>query len=102
MDATSLSTGTWTDRDPLDFTAPITGPTIGALDGNAAANRTALTSSIGGLSILNGATFWIRWTDFNASGADDGLGVDDFSLTANGAPVATEAHAWTVIKSMYR
>jgi hypothetical protein len=102
VDATSLTTGTWTDRDPLDFTAPITGPTIGLLDGNAAANRTGLTNSIGGLSILNGATFWIRWADFNATGADDGLGVDDFSLTASGGPVAVEARAWTVIKSMYR
>jgi hypothetical protein len=34
------------------------------------------------LSIANGATFWIRWSDFDASGADDGIGVDDFSITA--------------------
>ena len=39
------------------------------------------------MNIPNGATFWIRWTDFNGSGADDGLAVDDFSLTANGGPV---------------
>ncbi len=84
--ATSLTTGTYTDVNALDFTAPTTGPTIGALDGNAAANRTAISSTITGLSITNGATFFIRWTDLNAAGADDGLAVDDFSLTANGTP----------------
>jgi hypothetical protein len=46
------------------------------------------------LSLANGAVLWIRWVDFNASGADDGLGIDDFSVTgvndasgpANSAP----------------
>ncbi len=85
LDATSLSTGTWTDVNALDFTAPTTGPTVGLLDGNAAANRTALSSTIGSLNIASGAIFWIRWTDFNASGADDGLSVDAFSITANGS-----------------
>ena len=32
------------------------------------------------------ATFWIRWTDFNVFQADDGLAVDDFSLTAAPEP----------------
>lgn len=85
LDATSLTTGTWTNVDGLDFTTPNT-TTTGAKDGNAAANRTAISGAITGLSIPAGATFWIRWTDFNASGADDGLGVDDFSLTAFTSP----------------
>lgn len=84
LDATSLTTGTWTDVNPLDFLTPMT-TTTGAKDGNAAANRTALSSSIASLSIANGATFWVRWTDLNASGADDGLAVDDFSLTPQGS-----------------
>jgi hypothetical protein len=79
--ATSLTTGTWTDVDALDFTTPNT-TTTGAKDGNAAANRTAITSTITGLSIAPGATFWIRWTDLDATGSDDGLAVDDFSLSA--------------------
>jgi parallel beta-helix repeat protein len=85
--ATSLTTGTWVDADTLDFTAPVTAGTVGALDGNAAANRTAISNTISGLNIPNGATFWIRWNDLNATGSDDGLAVDDFSLTANGGPV---------------
>ncbi|MBI1761578.1 MAG: putative Ig domain-containing protein [Acidobacteria bacterium] len=84
LDATSLTTGTWTDVDALDFNSPFT-TTIGALDGNAAANRTAISSTITGLSIANGATFFIRWNSFDATGADDGLSVDDFSLTPQGA-----------------
>ena len=37
------------------------------------------------LNIANGASFWIRWIDTDASGADDGLAVDEFSLIPNGA-----------------
>ena len=88
LDATSLTTGTWTDADTLDFVAPTTGPTVGALDGNAAPNRTAVSGAISGLAIPPGASFWIRWSSFDASGADDGLAVDDFSLTPSVAEAA--------------
>src|SRR5207253_8456303 len=82
--ATSLTTGLWTDVDSLDFSSPITAGSVGLLNGNLAANRTSISSSVPSLAISNGATFWIRWNDLNASGADDGLAVDDFSLTAQG------------------
>jgi hypothetical protein len=84
-DATSLTSGIWTDVNPLDFLAPTTAGATGALDGNAAANRSAISSSINGLSIPNGATFWIRWLDANASGSDDGQAVDDIMLLASPA-----------------
>lgn len=60
--------------------------TVGAKNGNAAASQAALSASISGLSIPNGATVWIRWTDMDATGDDDGLAVDDFSLTPRGSP----------------
>lgn len=82
MDASSLITGTWVDVDGLDFASPTTAGATGALNGNAAANRMSLTMSITGLALLDGSSVWFRWTDFNASGADDGLAIDDFSLTA--------------------
>lgn len=94
-DATSLATGTWTNADQLDFTGPITTGTAGALDGTLAANATAISFTITGLNIGNGATFYLRWSDFNATGADDGLGIDDFSIEAissgsdNTAPTLT-------------
>lgn len=88
LNATSLITGTWTDHDALDFTNPIkTNATATALNGDLAANRDNRISTIGSLSIANGATFWIRWGDIDASGADDGLAVDDFSLTPQGSVV---------------
>jgi uncharacterized protein len=93
LNATSLTSGTWTDVDALDFIGPITSGTAGALDGNAASNRVALSATIAGLDIPAGASFWIRWSDFNAAGSDDGLAVDDFSITPLGTappPVLNE------------
>lgn len=87
IDSTSLTTGTWTDINALDFTSPNVAAALGALDGNTAANRTGLSSAISGLNIPNGATFWIRWVSFDALGADDGLAVDDFSLTPRGTTI---------------
>jgi predicted extracellular nuclease len=90
LNATSLTTGTWIDVDTLDFSSPAATPTVGALDGNAAANRTAISSSVTSLNIPNGATFYIRWVDFNATGADDGLAVDDLTLSVTtSVPVDT-------------
>jgi hypothetical protein len=81
LNATSVTVGTWVPVTALNFTTPDTVAPAGAKNGNAAADRTAISSTISSLSIANGATFWIHWTDFDASGADDGLAVDDFSLT---------------------
>src|SRR5438067_2531596 len=82
--ATDLSTGTYTGVAALNFVTPDT-VTTGAKNGNAAGDRTVLSSTISSLSIPNGASFFIRWTDTDASGADDGLAVDDFSITPQGA-----------------
>jgi hypothetical protein len=79
-DATDLTTGTYADVNTLDFTTPDTG-TIGAKNGNAAADRTAISATTPSLSIPNGASFFIRWIDLDATSADDGLSVDDFSIT---------------------
>ncbi|HUP59595.1 MAG TPA: IPTL-CTERM sorting domain-containing protein [Thermoanaerobaculia bacterium] len=83
LDATSLNTGTWIDVDPLDFVNPIKTGVEGGVDGNAAPNRTPKAFVVGSLSIAPGAVFWVRFADFDASGADDGLAVDDFSVVAN-------------------
>ena len=87
LNATSLTTGTWVDADALDFITPFT-TTAGAVVGNNTGNKTALNATITGLNIPNGASFYIRWTDFDATSADDGLSVDDFSITSAAAAVA--------------
>jgi len=84
LNATSLSTGSWTDVDNLDFSSVNT-TTVGALDGNT--NKTTISHTITGLNIPAGATFYIRWSDFNAANADDGLAVDDFQLSFSGSSV---------------
>ncbi len=82
--ATSLSNGTWTDVDALDFSSVQTTLAAGPLNGNDPNNRASRSSTISSLSIGNGATFWIRWVAVDISGSDDGLAVDDFSLTPHG------------------
>jgi endonuclease I len=95
LDATGLTSGTWTDENNLDFFSPTLNVAAGALDGNAAANRTAKNFTITGLNIPNGASFYLRWTDFNIASSDDGLGIDDLTVTFNGAvtPPCTEPTA---------
>ncbi|MBA3878806.1 MAG: hypothetical protein C0500_03715 [Sphingobium sp.] len=83
--ASDLTTGTWTEVDALDFSSIVNTATAAALDGNAVANRQAISSTITGLNIAAGATFWLRWVDPNISGNDHGLAIDNFSITANGA-----------------
>jgi len=94
LDATDLATGAWTNVDQLDFSSPNTAAT-GALNGNLPTNQTNTTFTITGLSIPAGTTFYLRWNDFNATNADDGLAVDDFSLgwTTGGSPGTTVAVA---------
>jgi hypothetical protein len=84
LDATTVNNGTWTHIDQLDFNSPVTVGTVGALAGND--NSTEISFEITGLNIEHGATFAIRWTDFNVTNADDGLAIDNFSLTPVGVP----------------
>ena len=101
LNATSLATGTatWVDVDTLDFNSPVTTGTVGLLDGNS--NSTPITGTITGLNIPNGATFWFRWSDFDVTGSDDGLAIDNFSLSTTVTPptvptvaiAATDANA---------
>jgi hypothetical protein len=83
-DATTLANGTWTSFSLLDFASILNNGTSAgtALNGNLAANRTEIAAMISGLSIANGGTFAFRWTDLDAGGSDQGLGIDDLKFTA--------------------
>ena len=80
-----IVTGTFTAATALDFTSRVNSATAvgtaGALDGNATANRAAISATVTGVSWANGQTLVLRWKDFDVAGSDDGLAVDDFSFT---------------------
>jgi hypothetical protein len=67
----------------LDFAAIHFGTATGGIDGNAAANRTLLSSSVsfGGPTWAPGKTLFIRWRDPDDPGFDQGLGIDDLRFT---------------------
>ena len=71
----------------LDFTSPVTGGAAGALNGNLAANRTARTATITGLSVPAGTELMLRWSDPDHTGADHALAIDDFSVTPHSSTV---------------
>jgi len=91
--ATTITSGTWIDFNSLDFISPVVTPTAGALDGNVAANRTTLSSTLTGLSLAPNQEIWLRWQDIDNIGSDHGLGIDDFSISAG---VSTPPNATTV------
>lgn len=87
--ASSLTTGTYTNVSQLDFVAPVNNLVADAiLDGNLAANQVNKTYSITGISWADGTVLYLRWSDINEVGNDDGLGIDDFSFSAQGTPPA--------------
>jgi len=86
-DAVTLDgAGTWTAVTALDFNAiqasNDVGATVGAKDGNTVFAN--VSGSVSGLNLAPNATFMVRWRDYNVNGADDGLAVDDFSITPRG------------------
>jgi hypothetical protein len=81
----------YTDVNSLDFISPQQTGAGGTIDGNAAANRTALSATINNIVWAPGARLWLRWVDTNYPGpdpsasatrADNGLGIDDLTFSA--------------------
>ncbi len=71
----------------LTFNTPIlTGGEV-ALNGNDPANQTALSATITGINWGPGQTIVLRWEEFDMSGQDNGLAIDDLSMTGKaGSP----------------
>ncbi len=86
LGATDINTGTFVAASALNFAAPTTA--TGALVGNSAPNRTAVGATVTGLNWAPGQTLTLRWTDANDAGNDDGLAIDDLTLST---PIATNA-----------
>jgi hypothetical protein len=86
-DATNWADQTATNADfisvpALQFSSPTLTPTDSTLDGNAPANR-ATKSAIVGLSWAPGTDLWIRFNEPQLVGNDDGLAIDDFSVSVD-------------------
>jgi len=79
--ATGLSSGFWIGLPLLNIHSPVTSGTTGQLDGNASANRKKFSYTLSGISVASGSSIWIRWHDKNIPGSNDGLAIDDFSLS---------------------
>jgi len=89
LNATSIddSAATWVSVNALHFYSP-TPVHQGSLDGNLAANQTSLSSTITA-QVANASTVYFRWRDGDISGTEDGLAIDDFSMTVttSGGPL---------------
>jgi|GEM_PF-1662858 beta-lactamase superfamily II metal-dependent hydrolase len=77
----STSPGTWVPYPALNFVTPETTDSYGPRDGNNWLYRNYCWASISGLSIPSGGDFRMRWLDANAVSYDDGLAIDDVSVT---------------------
>lgn len=87
--ATSLTSGAYVDEPALNFNSIVSGG--GSLNGNDAANRRIISSTISA-NLSPNETIWIRWTDVDVSGSDHGLAIDDLVLT----PMALTAAGVTI------
>lgn len=76
---TPASNAGWTALASGDFSSPINTTGAGALDGNATANRTAISINPN-ISVPNGTYVMIRWSDPDHSGTDHGLAIDDVTI----------------------
>ena len=85
LTASSISSSLgYTGVSALDFAAIHFGTATGGIDGNAAANRTLLSSSVSfGIATWDpGKTLFIRWRDPDDAGFDQGLAIDDLGFSA--------------------
>ncbi len=81
----SLNTIGWTNVSALKILTPDTTGTAGSRNGNITPYRTLISGTINGLNISTGSVFWLRWSEKDVSGSDDGLAVDDLSVSFTGA-----------------
>lgn len=78
--ATNIATATFTPNATFNAVSQITSGTVGALNGNS--NATGVSGSIS-LAWNPGDYLVLRWVDINdLAGADHGVAIDNFSLTA--------------------
>ncbi len=85
LPGTSATTGV----PALDFTSPVTAGAAGVLDGNAAPNRTLVTSVLSfgpAATWLPGTDLALRWSDDDILGVDDAMAIDNFMIVVQPVP----------------
>lgn len=82
--ASTLWGGSWTDFNALDYQNVSQSTT----NSGSVLHSSNISGLITGISVANGSRIFIRWDDMDATGADDGMAIDDFSMIAN-PPVNT-------------
>jgi len=82
---TNLTAGTWLTASST-FTSPVNTSGTTALDGNAAANRTAVITATLMVNIPAGEEIMLRWEDLNDAANDHMLAIDDVTVKVVAAP----------------
>ena len=104
FDATSLSSGTWTDLSAMNLAEP--NPTLTTNtpppDGNLPENRLPVTTGVTPVAVswLDTTSMWIRWKDANDTGSDALIALDDFSLTV-ATGVASKSIVWAPASNLW-
>lgn len=95
---TSLTAGTWTALAALNFSSLATSGGA-AMDGNAPANRTAVSATLT-VNVPAGTEIFFRWSRIGSS--SPGLAIDDLSVVANGgcSSAAITAQPSTTIQNL--
>jgi autotransporter-associated beta strand protein len=86
----AVGAGTWTDVSSLNYVNASATATANA----SKLQSSTISGNLGALSLANGARMFLRWTDVNATGSDDVLAINDFSLTATLLQSAA-SYTWT-------
>jgi autotransporter-associated beta strand protein len=88
--ATTLSSGTWTGVSSLNY---VNASAAATANGSKLQSST-ISGNLGALSLANGSGMFLRWSSSDASGSDDLLAINDFSLTATLLQIAA-SYTWT-------
>lgn len=83
----------------FDFTSPQTGAgTATAIDGNASGNFVSGLGGTLGALWADGTTLWVRWVDVNVTAGDNGLAIDNLTITGiPGSSAVPEPSTWTLL-----
>ena len=98
--ADAQNSQSWVPFPALDFASPNTNPTQ-ALNGNDPANQVVFTNVLlPGIVLQPGAELFLRWFDEDDSGSDDGLGIDNLtvSFAAAGTNAAPSSPAFSLLQ----